>query len=432
MPIASYLLRRLQTHPHRPFSIMSFSNYFTPPSTQAILSAQLTPPAQRRRRSSRSIIIISSSPEQSIPVLREEVCESVPDSEDEVDLLVDLPQPSNAVPVSPQHPAKSVETCSDESLLHQHSKDENSIEIIEETEFTRILSGYKYTSTTQSSTTTTTTTQPLLPTTKKTNLTGYFQERKPSSCSSSSSSKPTSTTLKSSRVKSTLSTRVNLPKSGTSTRSKLPKTVVVEQPQTSFFTTWAANQAPVVRPPVLKSKSTRKPSTRRSKENGQAVLLRSPRSGQESALKFLDGDQEESGRMGEKRNVEGGMWDVGRRGLEGELYDREGEVVFSQQLREDSLVVQEDVSLGDIVSMERVEEISPHPTIPVASAVQPVARDNAGEKERNEIVEEERPARRRLRKEVPLREDGMPNYEGLSISQLQVLPLSLTTWLTTV
>ena len=347
MPLYDHLL--FLSKPLRPFpsllTAMSLSEHF-PPSTQAILSAQQTPPTRKRTLpNDESIIIISSSPE-----LPQQV-----NSEDEGDFL---PQKTRALPPPRRRRPSS----------------EKSIEILEDdNEFSRLIRGFKYNSPLMLSDTVNIP-RPVNTVMQKTSLDGFFQESK-------SKNKPVKT-----RVKRILTTRVTVPSKPAAAREK-PAPLNVT-PQTSFFTTWAAAQAPTTRPIKATTKPRRKPT---KKTNAEVVLL-SPRTGQESVRRHIE-EVEIGKKLGEK-TVCGGMWDACKRGLEGELYDCNGEVVFSQELREMS----PDIPLKDIelCSVEIVEE--------------------------KEAAYEERPARRRG-KEVEEREvleDGMPKYSTFTIPQLQV------------
>jgi hypothetical protein len=339
----------------RPFlsrlTAMSLSKHF-PPSTQAILSAQQTPPNRKRTvPCDESIIIISSSPELSQQV----------NYEDEEDFLPH----ETRVPLPPRR---------------RRPSSEKSIEILEDdNEFSRLVGGFKYNSPLTLSDTVNIP-RPVSNAMQKTSLEGFFQESK-------STNKPVK-----SRVKTTLTTRVKVPSKPTSTRKK-PASLNLT-PQTSFFTTWAAAQAPTIRPEKVTTKPRRKPT----KKTNVEVILLSPRTGQENVRKHI-GEVGRERKLGEKNNC-GGMWDASKRGLEGELYDSDGEVVFSQELRDTS----PDIPLKDveICSVESVEE--------------------------KEATDEERPARRRGNEaEGESLEDGMPKYSTFTILQLQVQTSRVTT-----
>ncbi len=138
------------------------------------------------------------------------------------------------------------------------------------------------------------------------------------------------------------------------------------------------------------------------------IVLLSPRTGQESVRKHI-GEVERERKLGEKNDC-GGMWDACKRGLDGELYDCDGEVVFSQELRDTS----PDISLNDV-------EICTSPD----SLLKDVEIYSVESMEDNEVTEEERPARRKgkeLEREEQrdILEDGMPKYSTFTIPQLQV------------
>src|SRR5215471_9677794 len=298
---------------------MSLSKHF-PPSTQAILSAQKTPPTRKRTLPrDESIIVISSSPE-----LPQQV-----NSEDEWEIL-----PQKTRTSLPQR--------------RQRLSNEKSIEILEDdSEFSRLIGGFKYNSPLTLSDTVNIP-RPASNVVQKTSLEGFFQENK-------SRNKP----LKS-RVKTTLTARVTVPSKPTPSRETL--TPVNIKSQASFFTTWAAAQAPTTRPVNARAKPRRKPT--KKKADVEVVLL-SPRTGQQSVRNHIE-EVERGSKLGEKI-VCGGMWDACKRGLDGELYDGDGEIVFSQELRDTT----PEIPLKDveICSVESVEE--------------------------KEVADEEKPARRR-------------------------------------
>ena len=346
MPLYDLLLslsKRVRPLPSR-VTAMSLSKHFLP-STQAILSAQQTPPTRKRTLPrDESIIIISSSPEQPPQV----------NSEDEGSFL---PQKTGVSPLP----------------RRRRPSNEKSLEILEDdNEFSRLIGEFRYNSPLTLSDTVNIP-RPVSNTMRKTSLEGFFQESK-------STTKPVK-----SRVKRTLTTRVTLPSKHTPTRENPPPITVT--PQTSFFTTWAAAQAPTTRP----AKATAKPRRKQTKKANVEVVLLSPRTGQESVRKHIGGVERER-KLGEKNNC-GGMWDACKRGLEGELYDCDGEVVFSQELRD----TPPDIPLKDveICSVEIVEEKEP--------------------------TDEERPARRRGKEvDKEVLENGMPKYSTFTIPQLQV------------
>ena len=276
--------------------IMSLSRHF-PPSTQAILSAQLTPPAPSKKHRDHSIIIISSSPD--------EVPESVICSSDEEYFG---PARATSPPILKRRKSRQKE-----NVLTTTE--------VEDKSFSRFLGDYKYALNSQNS-------RPLTDPLKipggciqKVNLDGLFPE---------TNSLPTVTK---SRVKTTLTTRVALPKRPSSTKVPISATPSDSREHARCFTTWAAAQAPTVR-----AKPTAKPRRKTtSKRSPLEVVLLSPRTGQESVRKRV---VEEKGewKLGERSEGESMMWDACKRGSEGELYDCEGQLVFSQELRRETSV----------------------------------------------------------------------------------------------
>jgi hypothetical protein len=326
---------------------MSLSKHF-PPSTQAILSAQQTPPTRKRTLPcDKSIIVISSSPE--LPQ------QANPEDEEDV-----FPQKIRGLPLR----------------RRRRPSNEQSIEILEDdNEFSRLIGGFKYNSPLKLSDTVNIP-RPVSNAMQKASVEGFFHESK-------STNKPIKN-----RVKTTLKPRITVPSKPTLTREN---PAPVNSIQTSFFTTWAAAQAPTTRPVKVTGKPRRKQT---NKKTNVEVILLSPRTGQKSAQKHI-GDVERGRILGEK-NVSGAMWDACKRGLEGELYDCDGEIVFSQELRD----TPQDISSKDveICSVESVEE--------------------------KEVTDEEPPARRRG-KEVEgdggkVLDDRMPKYSTYSTLQLQV------------
>ena len=395
---------------------MSFSES-CPSSTQATLAAQQTPPKRRRfLPREHSIIIISSSSEEELNK------QLVIDSDDEQYFGPQSTQP-NFAPLGRRKSSKSAE--------------DKSIEILEDEEFARLVGGFKF-STPLSETTTNIELNGSRRNfvTRKTNLDSFFQECKPTS------SRPTKTTAKTtSRVKTTLTNRVAIPvKKKTTTENRKPSKPAPSAcsvDRTSFFTTWAAAQAPVTRPATTKSKPRRKPS----KKTDVEVVLLSPCTGQKSVRP--PPSEAARGRLGEKRD--GGLWDAAKRGLEGELYDSEGVVVFSQELREAKEVdTSLEIELYDVsAETSRNETASTAMTkstvagafsqvedfiiedIVIPPEIPGVVREVAA------VVEEaERPARRRVRTaEIPTGIDssGMPLYSRFTIPQLQVFFLTSLT-----
>src|ERR1700738_2698117 len=284
---------------------MSLSAHF-PHSTQAILSAQRTPPKRKCAfPNDDSIIIISSSPEQNLTSL-----ERVLSTDDEEYFG---PQKTRTSPPPPK-PRRTATL-----------PDENSIEVLEDEDFARLISDFKYKDAGKTIPFNDAGSTPLTERTgtRKTSLEAFFQECKPT--------KPTKP--KQSRVKTTLTTRVSIP---VKPKPKAPKktspkpTTPTIDPSTSFFTTWAAAQAPTTRNANSKSSKVTKPRRKPVKKSSVEVILLSPRTGQSSVRR--DVGEVARGRLGEK-TFGGGMWDACKRGLEGELYDCDGLVVFSQELR---------------------------------------------------------------------------------------------------
>lgn len=351
-------IRRFRYSTCSPYStVMSFSGH-SPPSTQAILSAQRTPSLASRRtvHRKRSIIIISSSPDLSIRSQSIQVL----DSEDEQYF-------------GPQRTAASPQS---NPTRHRKSQNENSIEVVEDEEFTKLLAGFKYASSSSSAASCSVPRAPLA--TRKTNLDSYFQEVKPSSKAKRAGAKTT-------RLKPSLATRVNPLAKPPIPREK-PEKQAVQTAHTSFFTSWAADQAPVIRPPKPSAKPRRKPVKKKDVD----VVLLSPRTGQESVRR--PPEDESVRKLGERSN--GGMWDACKRGLEGELYDVDGEIVFSQELRDIQVEEVEIVGTGEGgESTEGGKQIL--------------------------CLQEEPPAQRKV-KVVQVRDDGMPAYSSFTTQQLQV------------
>jgi hypothetical protein len=361
---------------------MSLSRHF-PQSTQAILSAQTTPPSRKRALPrEHSIIVISSSPEEP----------KVPSPEP-------LLSSDDEQYFGPQRTRTSPSPPAPKPRKRSSWQNDNSIEVIEDEDFARVLGEFKYQDSVPSSDTANIP-RPLTSTTRKTNLDGFFQEKKPSSRPNKDDSKPNR-----SRVKTTLTARVALPSKPTKPVEKeTTSKVSVQQQQTSFFTTWAAAQAPTTRPAKNTAKPRRKPT--KKKQDVDVVLL-SPRTAQKSVKTYVG--EVERGRLGEKTDA--GLFDACKRGLDGELYDCDGSMVFSQDLRRES---SPDVPLRevDVVCLDT-------PTMPVVANSQPCIRRAA------EIVDPPEPSpapARRKGKAVEYNEDGRPNYSTLTLPQLQVCP----------
>jgi hypothetical protein len=339
-----------------------------PPSTQAIFDAQFTtPPKHRSQLGDISIISISSSPE-------------APPSFLQVAPHVDH---TRNVPNSPLR-SPSQEPFAEET---EDITQENSIEIVEVVEFTQAIQNYRY---------------------KATSVTTAKRPRQPLTAHKANTeedAKGATSKLKV-NVKSVLPSRVTVPIK--------PKISENEESKSMFFTSWAAAQAPVLRPAKASAKPRRKPV--RKKQSVEVILL-SPRSGQENVNKD-HGDVTRQRRLGEKKCI-GNMWEAASRGPEGEMYDNEGEMVFSQQLR--------DVDESPDVSLSNIEIVTV-----VAESVE--AKENGQTRDIN--IEEDKPARRRGKafEEVvddkqPENEDSMPDYSSMTVAQLRV-SLSHLTFLT--
>ena len=292
------------------YANMSLSRHF-PPSTQTILSAQCTPPPAKKRRD-KSIIVISSSPDDNpVPI----TIDSPPRIFCSDDEEFFGPARSNSPPLLPAAVARKQSRQGLENLA---------LDVNEDDTFSRIIGEYKYTHPKLLTDTANIPRASL----QKVNLDGFFQETK----------KPTTNPPTKSRVKNTLTTRVSLPKRRTSTSNavvdKLPSSesiaATVSRDHVRFFTSWAAAQAPTTR-----TKPTAKPRRKTmQKRNSVEVVLLSPRTGQESVRRRVGceiGGGE--GKLGERSDGASAMWDACKRGLDGELYDCDGEVVFSQELR---------------------------------------------------------------------------------------------------
>jgi len=376
---------------------MSLSRHF-PPSTQAILDAQQSPPGypspsppRLSPKKDRSIIVISSSPdERSTPYSTKGPVEIT--SGDESD------------PFEPWAPLP---------------RQEDSVAIIDKDEFARLVGGYKYKA------------QPLRESanilrdqrpqntmTRKTSLATFFRECKPNSKRGEN------------KVKTTLTTRVTLPTPKGSTivpNTVSTPTTKATKRQASFFTTWAAAQAPATRGARATS---RKKVTRKKKSDVQVIVL-SPKSGQESVRKRGEEKVDTDRRLGEKRDVTGkSMWDASNRGLEGELYDDEGSMIFSQELRSRAesspeVPLQQLVSSVEdvqVVTVERITESIPEVPFPdVASLPQDikVVAVESVTASAPEIIEDGLPARRRG-VAFENSQNGMPIYSTFTLQQLQV------------
>jgi hypothetical protein len=289
---------------------MSLSRYF-PPSTQAILSAQCSPPPAKKRRD-KSIIVISSSPEDNTLQQPLESPQRIFCSDDEEFFG---PVRSNSPAPPPRLAGKQSRQIVETPPLD-----------VEDETFSRLLGEYKYTHP-RLLTDTANIPRPRL---QKVNLDGFFQETKLTATNPPLHGK--------SRVKTTLTTRVSLPKRPIPTNTTEPtaKPASESTPHASsrehvrFFTSWAAAQAPTTR-----AKPTAKPRRKamRKRDSVEVVLL-SPRTGQESVRERAVVHEIGERKLGKRGNGGSVMWDACKRGLDGELYDCEGGMVFSQELRQ--------------------------------------------------------------------------------------------------
>jgi len=374
---------------------MSLSRRF-PPSTQAVLDAQQSPPESpstsppRLSPKDNSIIVISSSPDE----------RCAPHS---AKCPVEIASGDESDPFEPWAPLP---------------RPDESVEIIDKEEFTRLVGGYKFKpQPLKESANILRDQRPQNTMTRKTSLDTFFRECKPVSKAGKN------------RIKTTLTTRVALPTTKGSTivgnTTSTPTTSATKQ-QGSFFTTWAAAQAPATRG----ARATSRKKATKKKSDVQVIVL-SPRSGQESVRKHTEEKVDIDRRLGDKRDVSGkSMWDASNRGLEGELYDGEGNMIFSQELRsraESSPEVPmpqlvssvEDVQ---VVAVERVTESIPEAPLPdVASSVEDVkivaVESVTGSVAR--VVEDGIPARRRG-VSVENSQNGMAVYSTFTLQQLQV------------
>ena len=131
-------------------------------------------------------------------------------------------------------------------------------------------------------------------------------------------------------------------------------------------------------------------------------------------------------RLGEK-SQSGGMWDVCKRGLEGELYDEEGGIVFSQELRMETRETRESSPDVPLTEVEAVElDSTPKSVRQEASVVileeQPIIEDIA-EVEVVATTQAKSPPRRKEPK-GKVADNGMPLYSTYTLTQLQVSPSS--------
>ena len=349
---------------------MSLSRHFTP-STQAILAAQQqstsspprSPSPQRPSpHKDHSVIIISSSPDER-PFSHSQAAPLEIHSGDESDPFepwAPLPRPEDRAQVDNEN-------------------------------FTRLVSTYKY-NTKQPLKESVNIPRPANMATRKASLDTFFQECKPAAKTGKN------------RVKTTLTSRVALPKPkptpviGTSN----PKEGVTKH-QTSFFTTWAAAQAPATR----SARATSRKMPTRTKKNDAEVVLLSPKSGKESVRKQTEEKVDADRRLGARRDSSAGsMWDASNRGLEGELYDVDGSMIFSQELRQNGVESSPEIAVQDVVTdVEDVQVVS------VETVTEPVIA--------TATVDDGIPARRRG-VDVENLEDGMPPYSTYTLQQLQV------------
>jgi hypothetical protein len=352
---------------------MALSRHFTP-STQAILTAQQqsqsspprspSPPHRTSPPKDHSIIVISSSPDERPFSHSKAVPLEIPsgDESDPFEQWAPLPRP------------------------------EESGRITDNEDFTRLLGTYKH-NTKQPLKESVNVPRPTAQTTRKTSLDTFFQECKPAAKTGKN------------RVKTTLTSRVALPKPKPTpivATSTLNNTAAKQQ--SSFFTTWATAQAPATR--SARATSRKKPT--RAKKNETEVVLLSPQSGKESVRKRAEQKVDLDRRLGEKRDASAGvMWDASNRGLEGELYDVDGSMIFSQELRLNCAESCPEVALQNVLTDVEVEVVSVETLTETTTAV----------------IDDGIPARRRgVDVDVENLEDGMPPYSTYTLQQLQVLP----------
>ena len=187
----------------------------------------------------------------------------------------------------------------------------------------------------------------------------------------------------------------------------------LEKQKSSFLTTWAAGQAPIIR----SAKASAKPRKRPTKKKDVEVVLLSPGTAQKCASRSFVGQVDVERRLGEKRD--GGMWDVCKRGLEGELYDEDGGIVFSQELRA-SKESSPEVALRDVVGVEL--ESAPEITRAEESAVYLRVEERVIEEVVPVATMPDGPPARRKEKTKNATDNGMPSYSTFTLSQLQVPP----------
>ena len=117
------------------------------------------------------------------------------------------------------------------------------------------------------------------------------------------------------------------------------------------------------------------------------------------------------------------MWDVCKRGLEGELYDEEGGIVFSQELRMEPRDSSPDVPLKEVevVDLDTFPKESSFVGVDVEEQVVIEEVTNIA------VVEtiQDRPPARRKRTTTKVADNGMPLYSTFTIPQLQVHPPKL-------
>jgi hypothetical protein len=178
------------------------------------------------------------------------------------------------------------------------------------------------------------------------------------------------------------------------------------------LTTWAAGQAPVIRP----AKASSKPRRKAIKKKDVDVVLLSPRTAQICARKSFVGPVDVERRLGEKRD--GGMWDVCKRGLEGELYDEEGGIVFSQELRMEPRESSPDVPLKDVEVVD-LDFLSKESSVVAVDVEEQIVIE---EVTNITVVEttQDRPPTRRKGTTTKVADNGMPLYSTFTIPQLQV------------
>jgi len=372
---------------------MSTPSRHFPRSTQVILDAQQSRPESSSPSPPRfspkkddSIIVISSSPDERY-------------ASHSTKGPVEIASGDESDPFEPWAP------------LPRHDE---SVEIIDKEEFTRLVGGYKFKAEPLKESANILRNQRLQNTmTRKTSLDTFFRECKPVSKAGKNRTKPT------------LTRRVDLPTTKGSTvveNTVSTPTTNARKQQASFFTAWAAAQAPATRGARATS---RKKATKKS--DVQVIVL-SPESGQESVRKRAEEKVDIDRRLGEKPAVSGrGMWDASNRGLEGELYDGEGNMIFSQELRSRAESspgapmpqVMSSVADVQVVAVERMNPEVPLPDVASSAEDVKVVAVTSVTRSVPDVVEDGIPARRRG-VAVENSQNGMPVYSTFTLQQLQV------------